>query len=349
LHPLSRIFSWCQQSLFPALEETVGPLSPKMQRLVTIFEMVPLERYVPDPTWQWRGRPVSDRRCLARAFMAKAVLNLPDTRTLLEYLGQSPTLRKLCGWIARRDIPSEATFSRAFAEFSRTQLPQRLQEDLVQKYRSDRLVGHLCRDATAISAREKPAKKGKAKRKQGKQRRIYKQYNSMTLNEMLDDLPKQCDLGRKKDSKGRMDQWVGYSLHVDWADGEIPISCLLTSASMHDSQAAIPLAHLSAPRVTSLYDLMDAAYDDTLIRQLSADLNHVPLIDDNPRSGEKKPFDPAQHRRYFMRAIAERGFSRLKDSFGARFIRVRGHPKVLTHLMFGILALTADQLLRYAT
>ena len=38
--------------------------------------------------------------------------------------------------------------------------------------------------------------------------------------------------------------------------GQIPISCLLTSASLHDSQAAIPLATLSAERTTNLYDLM---------------------------------------------------------------------------------------------
>ena len=67
------------------------------------------------------------------------------------------------------------------------------------------------------------------------------------------------------------------------ADGQIPISCLLTSASLHDSQAAIPLATLSAERTTNLYDLMDAAYDAEPIRQHSRSLGHVPLIDTNPR------------------------------------------------------------------
>ena len=37
---------------------------------------------------------------------------------------------------------------------------------------------------------------------------------------------------------------------------------------------------------------------------------------------------------------------RLKDEFGGRHLRVRGHAKVSCHLMFGILALTCDQLLR---
>ena len=69
-----------------------------------------------------------------------------------------------------------------------------------------------------------------------------------------------------QDSKGYKSTWVGYKLHLDVADGQIPISCLLTSASLHDSQAAIPLATLSAERTTNLYDLMDAAYDAEPIR-----------------------------------------------------------------------------------
>ena len=350
LHQLSRILSWCQESLFPSLEETVGPLSPRLERFAMVIELVPLEDHVVTRSYGVRGRPRADRRALARAFIAKAVLNLPDTRSLIDYLCESATVRRLCGWSRRGEIPSEATFSRAFAEFAATDLPQRLHETIIRRWESDRLVGHICRDATSIKAREKPlSRRAKPKRKQGKNRRIFKQCHEMTLDEMIDDLPKHCDVGRKHNSKGRMEQWAGYSLHIDWADGEIPISCLLTSASMHDSQAAIPLARISAQRVTNLYDIMDAAYDDSLIREHSISLNHVPIIDSNPRSKSKSKFDPAKARRYVLRATAERGFSRTKDSFGARFVRVRGHPKVFAHLMFGILALTVEQLLRAAS
>lgn len=349
MYQLSRFQSLCQRWLFPSLEEAVGPLSKKLKRLVMVIEMVPLEEHVARASYG-RGRPQADRRCLAYAFIAKAVLNLIDTRSLIDYLHESPATRRLCGWSRCGEIPSEATFSRAFAQFADTELPQRLHEALIARWESSRLVGHISRDATAIEAREKPlSRRGKPKRKQGKNKRIYKQRHEMTLDEMLDDLPKHCDVGRKHDSKGRMDQWAGYSLHVDWADGEIPISCILTSASVHDSQAAIPLAEISAQRVTSLYDLMDAAYDDALIREHSIALNHVPIIDHNPRGKTKRHFDPAEAIRFTLRVSAERGFSRIKDSFGARFIRVRGHPKVFAHLMFGILALTVEQLLRAAS
>ena len=59
---------------------------------------------------------------------------------------------------------------------------------------------------------------------------------------------------------------------------------LLTSASVHDSQVAIPLATMTAARVTNCYDLMDAAYDAAEIRAHSELLGHVPIIDVNPRN-----------------------------------------------------------------
>ena len=162
--------------------------------------------------------------------------------------------------------------------------------------------------------------------------------------------------------KGHTTSWIGYKLHIDAADGGIPISCLLTSASLHDSQAAIPLATMTAKRVTSLYDLMDAAYDTPEIGWHSYLLGHVPIIDVNPRGKDFKEercggararnhvghVHPAR-RRYGERSTVERLNAGLKDSFGARHVRVRGHAKVHCHLMFGILALTVDRLMRLLT
>ena len=34
----------------------------------------------------------------------------------------------------------------------------------------------------------------------------------------------------------------------------------------------------------------------------------------------------------------------LKDNYGARHVRVKGHWKVLCHLMFGVIAITVKQL-----
>ena len=50
--------------------------------------------------------------------------------------------------------------------------------------------------------------------------------------------------------------------------------------------------------------------------------------------------------RYTERTVAERMNARLKDEFGGNHIWVKGNTKVMSHLMFGLLVLTADQLMR---
>ena len=57
---------------------------------------------------------------------------------------------------------------------------------------------------------------------------------------MSNDLPTQCDIGVKKNSQGSEHYWCGFKLHLDVADGQLPIGAVLTSASVHDSQVAIP-------------------------------------------------------------------------------------------------------------
>lgn len=356
---LSHVWNHIQATLFPGLEEQLDPLSETQRKLVSILELIRIEDFVPG-RWWFLGRPAADRVALAKAFVAKMAFNLATTRELIDRLKTTPNLRRICGWERAGAVPSESTFSRAFEEYAANGLPARVRAALIEKYESERLVGHLSRDATDLEAREKPAPKPaaaaapkpKSKRgrpKQGEARpapaptRLERQP-SMTVDEMLADLPTACDWGTKK-KNGKTYHWKGYKLHVDWADGEIPISAILTSASVNDSQAAIPLATMSAQRVTSLYDLMDAAYDAEAIRSHSRSLGHVPLIDRNRRGGEKAEMAPAEKRRYDERTTAERGFSMLKESFGGRQVRVRGYAKVLAHVMFGLLALTAERLL----
>jgi hypothetical protein len=286
------------------------------------------------------------------------------------------SLRRLCGWERANEIPSEATFSRAFAEFAASALPSRVHEALIAQTQKDRLVGHICRDSTAIEARERPVKvvapekpkykpgrPRKAEKRPQKEARRLEQQPGISLEAMLSDLPQHCAVGTKRNAKGHQESWTGYKLHLDVADGGIPISCVLTAASLHDSQVAIPLASMTAARITNLYDLMDSAYDTPEIRHYSRSLGHVPIIDTNPRStpglkaelkAEKRRCQRLGHRpaeaiRYNERTTVERVNARIKDEFGGRTVRVRGHAKVMCHLMFGIVALTVDQLLRFVT
>lgn len=348
VHSLSHTVATIQQAMF-RVEEEWGPLTPAERQVLKVVELAEVDRTVGPPRRGWRGRPQLDRRPFARALVAMKVLSLPTRRALLDRLASSPTLRRLCGWERRQHIAAEATFCRVFEEFAVSELPTRIHEAMIKKAYEKRVVGHVSRDSTAIHARERAQKRPKGEKK-GKEKpsRLERQVGGMSLEEMLDDLPKVCDHGCKRNSRGRLENWRGYKLHIDCGDGEVPISCILTSASVHDSQVAIPLAEMTRKRLVSLYDLMDSAYDSELIRQHSLSLDHVPIIDRNRRNRREgpDPFDPAKALRYNERTTAERLMSRLKDDFGARMVRVRGAAKVMADLMFAVLALAADRLLQ---
>ena len=199
-------------------------------------------------------------------------------------------------------------------------------------------------EASAPARRRGRPRRGEA-RPPAKETPIQRQ-RQQTLTQLLKEIPTACDRGTKCNAQGYKTSWNGYKLHLDTADCGVPISALLSSASMHDSLAAIPLSLISAERVTNLYDLMDAAYCSVELRAHSRSLGHVPLIDHHPRRGKKIEFDPAEAVRYHERTAAERSNARLKDEFGGRNIMVKGDTKVMAHLMFGVLALSADQLMR---
>jgi hypothetical protein len=388
-------WSHIQGTLFPWLREELDPVTAALEQLIIVLDTIGLAAYVPGPPRHGRGRKPEDRRALARAFVAKAVLGLPTTAAVIERLAIDKSLRRICGWESARQVPSEATFSRAFAEFAASELPDQMHRALVKRTLAGRIIGCVARDATEIDAREKPAKSGPgdgappsatppaaaelpAPRRRGRPKKGEERRNATTrlerqatqsLPEMLAELPTGCDVGSKRNSKGYKHSWTGYKLHIDVADGQIPVACLLTSASVHDSQVAIPLMTLTGKRIDYLYDLSlprrrpgDAAYDAAQIAEHSRALGHMPVIDFNCRNDtESKDAREAESKRcalinmpdpddalYNFRTMAERINARLKDEFDGRFLRVRGAVKARCHLMFGLLALTVDQILRIA-
>ena len=287
-------------------------------------------------------------------------------------------LVRLLGFESYRRLPSEATFSRAFAEFAEMELPAKAHEALIRQHLGRTVIGHIARDSTAIHAREraqysaaqtaelneaKAAKAGKAdstpKRRgrppagavaadKAKPRSRIPAQLLQTPAQALAELPQLCNKGEKRNAQGHFNTWVGYKLHLDVvACCGVPITAALTSASVYDNQVSVPLARLSAQRVTSLYTLMDAAYDSEPLRQLERELGHVPIVAINSRGRSLPPtLDEAQKKRFGERTVVERINSRLKDSFGCASMWVKGHTKVLCHTTFAVLAVSVDALMR---
>ena len=213
-----------QGTLFPWLREEVDPMTEALGRLVTTLDVIGLEAFVPEPP-RGPGRPPEDRRALARAFVAKAVLGIPTTKALIERLDVDKSLRRILGWERRSQVPSEATFSRAFAEFAQGDLPDKMHAALIERSLGGRIVGVIARDATEIEAREKPAAKeandkkddpppdgAQPPRKRGRPRKDeqrpkpeptrLERQTSQNVNQMLAELPTACDVGCKKEQQG---------------------------------------------------------------------------------------------------------------------------------------------------
>src|SRR3979411_2802579 len=131
---LTNTWDHIQGFLFPRLREEIGPLTAQHERLVIVLEVARIEAFV--QMWPGLpGRPPQDRHALARGFVAKAVLVLPTTASLIERLAGDAALRRLCGWERASQVPSESTFSRAFGEFAASALPSRVQAALVKQQR----------------------------------------------------------------------------------------------------------------------------------------------------------------------------------------------------------------------
>lgn len=362
-----------QSTLFPYLDLAGLPLTPQLQELVAILDLLRIEECVPCRLPQV-GAPAKDRAPLARAFVAKQFLNQPNTKAFRARLFTDVALRRICGWSLAERIPSESTFSRAFARFADLGLADLVHEQRVKEWLGDTLIWHQALDATDIAAREAAqpnpepqygrTASGKRRKhpltgrstgrpKKGMTRekpltRIERQLDQVPEIALL-ELPMACDTGCKPDTHGHLHYWVGYKFPVVTCEHGIPLGALTTAASVHDSQVAIPLLQLTARRVTALYDLMDAGYDAAAIRTCSQALGHVPIIREGAKPNVPAPeFEPDRARMYKGRTVAERFNARLKDDVGGTQVRVRGVRKVHAHLMFGLLVIFADAVLKLA-
>ena len=202
---------------------------------------------------------------------------MQTTRDLIDRLKNDRTLRVLCGWRYKSDIPNESKFSRVFKSLSSLQIAQKSHEQFVKEYLSDALFFYNTSDATKIPLREKPLKAEKEEEKKPKLKRgrpkkgetrepikptiLNQQKDMQTVEEMLSLVSTKCGVGVKQNSKGNREIWIGGKLHISAVDGDIPIVAFYSSANVHDSSVALPLIGETSRRVSYLYDLQDAGYD----------------------------------------------------------------------------------------
>jgi len=356
----------------------MGKLSSKEAKLIKILDFAQIENFVCSAQIT---NPPKDREELARAFVAKQVYNLQTTRDLIERLKIDRTLRIICGWRYHSEIPSESKFSRVFKEFSQQRIATKAHDLFIEKYLSETLFFYHSIDATAVELREKAVKSKKEvkpKRRQGRPRKgeegppkkpsILQQQEQMNdAEEMLSLIKTECNTSIKQNSKGNRHRWIGGKLHLSVVDGDIPITALYSSATVHDSSLALPLIKQSSQKVTYLYDLADAAYDNKIIKNYSQKHNHRPIIDINPKNSKKLKakialeksekkilgglnlYNDSEDLHYNQRSSVERVNAYLKDSYGCSKIYYQGAQKVASVFAFAVLSVCITQSLKLVT
>ena len=369
-----------EKTLFPALKEELRleELSHKEQKLIKILDFAQIENNI---TVVSITNTPKDRVEIARAFIAKSVYNLQTTRELIDRLHCDRVLRIICGWRYKQDIPSESKFSRVFKEISDMQIAQKTHEQFVKEYLSEEIFFYNATDSTKIELREKPVKIQKEKpkpKKRGRPRKgesrepkrptiLEQQQKLETVEEKLSLVSTRCSVGRKQNSKGNYETWIGGKLHISVVDGDIPITVFYSGANVHDSSVALPLMQETTKRVNYLYDLQDAGYDADIIREYSYKLGHRPIIDINPKNSQKlrdkielikhekesfKLFNLQQdldEEHYNQRSMVERVNKYLKEDFGCKTIYYKVAVKVASVLAFGILSICIHQSLQLVT
>jgi len=369
-----------ETSLFPQLKESlrVKEFSQKEAKLIKILDFANIEENI---TVVSITNTPKDREEIARAFIAKSVYNIQTTRDLIDRLHSDRTLRILCGWRYKTDIPSESKFSRVFKELSNMQIAQQTHEKFIKEYLSDTIFLYNAIDATKIELREKPLNiekekpkpKKRGRPKKGEKREpkeptiLEKQQKLETVNEKLSLVSTACSVGVKKNSKGNREVWIGGKLHISVVDGDIPITAFYSGANVHDSSVALPLMQESSKRVNYLYDLQDAGYDANIIKEFSYNLGHRAIIDINPKNSkelkakveldkeEKEKFkylnlhQNLDTHHYNQRSMVERVNKYLKEDFGCDKIYYQGATKVASILAFGILSICIHQSLKLIT
>jgi hypothetical protein len=295
-----------------------------------------------------------------RSHLAKRYFKIDATSDLIKRLGADPNLRLICGF---DKVPGKASFSRAFSYLGETNMLPLMLEGLAKETFKGKVVYHVNRDSTAVSARETVHKKKEKKaekpaKKRGKRpnaaKKTEKQPTEMERQILADPydslgaLNKQCSFGCKKNSQGNISFWKGYKLHLDVSDSGFPITACVTAANVHDSRLAIPMEKLTERRVAFCYSLMDSAYDAQVIADFVRSRERVPIIEPNKRKNKNRPpLDPAKKERYKIRTAVERANSHLKDSLLPKALYVKGHTKVSFVLLSAVLCLAALKHLQF--
>lgn len=258
------------------------------------------------------------------ALVARIVERIPTIKDLVRRLRHDFMFHLECGFLFSDRIPSEASFSRFTQKLSESNALETVQEALLlQAIQEDFIHDDVVSiDATHVESRDRftpqvkkskpqPKKRGrkpkkeqvayqKEKQKQEEKKTIYEKAIEHQLDIDLETLrtaiPLQPTWGIKKNSEGKNTFWFGFKIHLAvGSKSQYILQSLVSSASLNDGKAAIPLLKGVQERLTSLniqYGTLDAGYDYEAIYTQLYRMEAKAIIAYNKRNeGELLGFD----------------------------------------------------------
>lgn len=312
-----------------------GP-SPLLAELRQIYEVLDDEKLIARlQQYRWTGRPGFSVRAMWYSYLAGFVLNLPSTNALIRRLQDDAGLAALCGY---QRLPSRWTFNRFVVRLSRhLDFVEEVMASATKEIR-DRLQGAfgymMAVDASVVTTHSNPNR-----------RRVSDPEASWTVKE--------------HDQQGRPKWYFGYKIHlIADADTELPITAVVTTASVHDTTQLLPLLEKAKSEldIKPQYVLADAGYDSNRnFDGIAQDHSARPII--KVRKTIRRDFrlrqygtlrerlsvpSPQWKAAYKHRQSVERVFSRLKGHKALGQHCRRGLAKVSLHCLTAVLIMQAE-------
>ncbi|MDP7980796.1 transposase [Bacillus sp. WLY-B-L8] len=227
------------------------------------------------------------------ALVARIVERIPTIKDLVKRLRHDFMFHLECGFLFSDRIPSEASFSRFTQKLSESNVLETVQETLLLQAIQENFITDdvVAIDATHFESRDQatpqekkpkpePKKRGrkpkaeqeafqKEKEAQENQKNTYektiKDQLDVSLKTLRTEIPLRPNWGIKKNSEGKNTFWFGFKAHLAvGSKSQYILQSIMSSASLHDGKAAIPLLKSIQERFSSLtirYGVLDAGYD----------------------------------------------------------------------------------------
>lgn len=242
------------------------------------------------------GRTGYPARVLWSALIAGVVYRLPSVAELRRHLLTNPYLRYVCGIFSAGGVPSEATFSRFFADLVKHEsLLDECIDDLVRRFRvfAPHFGEDVVADSTDIHAFSRYKKDGSSDPDATWSAKGSKEASAKSRKKS--EAPTSAAKGEAKgDKKKAKDKywWFGYKLHllVD-AKYEIPIAAIVTTAKVNDTTQLKPLLEKRdalLPDTPLKLCIADTGYDSKSNILAVTARGGIPIIPLNP-GNEKEP------------------------------------------------------------